>query len=129
MGLIALLMGRLWSMFVGLLMIALGLIALSLLGMLLLIAGVGVWKIAGLPEDWSWVGVSIAATLGVAIIVVVIHDYYVLNRSVRAKDDQGQLLVTSPTGKDGIVMALFLIPRGIDRVIWGRERTNRGQNS
>jgi membrane protein implicated in regulation of membrane protease activity len=113
---------RLWNVVLGLLMVALSLLAQCLFGFFFLMACAGIAKWIGVPNAWDGVVLGIAAFAVIAVNLLSFYEYFVRRRSFRSHGPEGQLLVAKPTGPQGILIAIFLMPRGIDRIVFGRER-------
>lgn len=114
--------GRLGNIGVGLLMVALSLLAQCLFGFFFLMACAGIAKWIGVPQAWDGVVVGIAAFAVIAVNLLSFYDYFVRRRSFRSHSPDGQLQVVKPTGRQGVLIAIFWMPRGIDRIVFGRER-------
>ena len=103
-------------------MVALSLLAQCLFGFFFLMACAGIAKWIGIPEAWDGVVVGIAAFAVIAVNLLSFYEYFVRRRCFRSHNADGQLQVAKPTSPQGVLIAIFLMPRGIDRIVFGRER-------
>ena len=105
---------RLWGVVVGIVMIALSLVTQLLI--FLIIAGIAIPM--ALPQLNP--GISLAALL-VLFNGVSCYEYFRLRRVVTVRDTVGKLAGLVRPNAESASMAFFLVPRGIDRILTGRE--------